>query len=56
MVAIPFKRKTKKIFCTKVASKIARTASQYHGYKELVKEICGKDISKNNKAIGEIQI
>ena len=36
----------KKIFCTKLASKIARTASQYHGYKELVKEICGKDISK----------
>ena len=36
----------KKIFCTKLASKIARTASQYHGYKDLVKEICGKDISK----------
>ena len=46
--------KPKKVFCTKIASKIARTASQYHGYKELVKEICGKDISKkNNKAIGK---
>ena len=41
--------KPKKIFCTKLASKIARTASQYHGYKELVKEICGKDISKKEQ-------
>ena len=39
----------KNIFCTKLASKIARTASQYHGYKELVKEICGKDISKKEQ-------
>ena len=39
----------KKIFCTKLASKIARTASQYHGYKELVKEMCGKDISKKEQ-------
>ena len=37
------------IFCTKLASKIARTASQYHGYKDLVKEICGKDISKKEQ-------
>ena len=39
----------KKIFCTKLASKIARTASQYHGYKDLVKEICGKNISKKQQ-------
>ena len=39
----------KKIFCTKLASKMARTASQYHGYKDLVKEICGKDISKKEQ-------
>ena len=39
----------KKIFCTKLASKIARTASQYHGYKDLVKELCGKDISKKEQ-------
>ena len=39
----------KKIFCTKVASKIARTASSTHGYKDLVKEICGKDISKKEQ-------
>ncbi len=39
----------KNIFCTKVASKIARTASSYHGYKDLVKEFCGKDISKKEQ-------
>ena len=39
----------KNIFCTKLASKIARTASQYHGYKDLVKEICKKDISKKEQ-------
>ena len=39
----------KNIFCTQVASKIARTASSYHGYKDLVKEFCGKDISKKEQ-------
>ena len=39
----------KKIFCTKLCSKIARTASTYHGYKDLVKELCGKDISKKEQ-------
>ena len=39
----------KNIFCTKLASKIARTASSYHGYKDLVKELCGKDISKKEQ-------
>ncbi len=39
----------KNIFCTKVASKIARTASSAHGYKDLVKELCGKDISKKEQ-------
>ena len=38
--------KPKKIFCTKIASKIARTASQYHGYKELVKEMIANDLRK----------
>ena len=36
----------KNIFCSKLASKIARTASSAHGYKDLVKELCSKDISK----------
>ena len=39
----------KNIFCTKVASKIARTASSFHGYKDLVKELCGKEISKKEQ-------
>ena len=44
----------KNIFCTKVASKIARTASSSHGYKDLVKEICEKIfLKKNNKVIGK---
>ncbi len=41
--------KPKKIFCTKLCSKIARTASSYHGYKDLVKELCKKDISKKEQ-------
>ena len=41
--------KPKNIFCTKVASKIARTASSFHGYKDLVKELCGKEISKKEQ-------
>ena len=41
--------KIENIFCTKLASKIARTASTSHGYKDLVKEICGKDISKKEQ-------
>ena len=39
----------KNIFCTKLASKIARTASQNHGYKDLVREIAGKEISKREQ-------
>ena len=41
--------KVENIFCTKLASKIARTASSSHGYRDLVKEICGKDISKKEQ-------
>tara|TARA_B100000902_G_scaffold261182_1_gene247460 strand:+ start:221 stop:838 length:618 start_codon:yes stop_codon:yes gene_type:complete len=39
----------KNIFCTKLCSKIARTASNFHGYKDLVKELCKKDISKKEQ-------
>ncbi len=39
----------KNIFCTKLCSKITRTASSYHGYKDLVKELCKKDISKKEQ-------
>ena len=43
------KAEPKNIFCTKLASKLARTASSMHGYKDLVKELCGKDISKKEQ-------
>ena len=43
------KVKPQNIFCTKLCSKIARTASNMHGYKDLVKELCGKDISKKEQ-------
>ncbi|MEB3315519.1 MAG: ribonuclease D [Candidatus Melainabacteria bacterium] len=33
-------------FCTKIASKIARTYTDKHGLKDLCKEVIGKDISK----------
>lgn len=38
--------KLKNVFCTKIGSKIARTYTDKHSYKELCKEIIGKDISK----------
>ena len=34
------------IFDTKIASKLCRTYSQYHGLKDLVLEFCGKKIDK----------
>ena len=36
-------------FVLNFAQKIARTASSAHGYKDLVKELCGKDISKKEQ-------
>ena len=36
----------KNIYCTKVSSKLARTFSEKHGLKDLVKEIIGVDMSK----------
>lgn len=37
------------IFCTKIASKLARTFSDKHGLKELVKEIIGVNMDKSNQ-------
>tara|TARA_B110000116_G_scaffold267093_1_gene278890 strand:+ start:84 stop:701 length:618 start_codon:yes stop_codon:yes gene_type:complete len=39
----------KNVWCSKIASKIVRTFSSNHGYKDLVKELCGKDISKKEQ-------
>lgn len=37
-------------FCTKIASKLARTYTDKHSLKELVKEIMGKDLSKTQQS------
>ena len=36
----------KNIYCTKIASKLARTYTDKHGYKDLCKELLNKSISK----------
>ena len=41
---------TKNIYCTKIASKLARTFSPNHGLKHLVKEILSMDISKEQQS------
>tara|TARA_B100000900_G_C20324650_1_gene611669 strand:+ start:60 stop:671 length:612 start_codon:yes stop_codon:yes gene_type:complete len=41
---------TRNVYCTKIASKLARTFSQSHGLKNLVKEILSIDISKEQQS------
>lgn len=38
------------IFCTKIASKIARTYSDKHGLKDICKEVVGKELNKNQQS------
>ncbi len=38
------------VFCTKIASKIARTYSDKHGLKDLCKEVIGKELNKNQQS------
>ena len=40
----------KNFFCTKVASKLIRTYSSQHGLKDLVKEILGIELDKNEQS------
>ena len=40
----------KSVYCTKLSSKIARTYSQGHGYKDLCKELLNIDISKKQQS------
>ena len=40
----------KNVYCTKISSKIARTYSQVHGYKDLCKELLNVDISKKQQS------
>ncbi len=38
------------VFCTKIASKMVRTYTDRHGLKDLVKELLGKEISKQQQS------
>lgn len=38
------------VYCTKIASKLARTYTDKHGLKELVKELLGKEVSKEQQS------
>ncbi len=40
----------KNIFCTKIASRLVRTYTDKHGLKELVKEFCDVDLSKQQQS------
>jgi ribonuclease D len=37
------------VFCTKIASKLARTYTDKHGLKDLCKEVLGKELNKNQQ-------
>ena len=38
------------VFCTKIASKLVRTYTDRHGLKDLVKELLGKELSKQQQS------
>ncbi len=38
------------IYCTKIASKLARTYTDRHGLKDTLKELCGVDMSKQQQS------
>lgn len=38
------------VYCTKIASKLVRTYTDRHGLKELVKELIGRDLSKEQQS------
>ena len=40
---------TQPVFCTKIASKLARTYTDRHGLKDLVKELCGVELDKSSQ-------
>lgn len=41
---------TAPVYCTKIASKLVRTYTDRHGLKELVRELLGQDISKQQQS------
>ncbi len=38
------------VFCTKIASKLIRTYTDRHGLKDLVSELLGKELSKQQQS------
>lgn len=46
MFALHLKVKTTPVYCTKIASKLARTYTDRHGLKDLTRELLGIDMSK----------
>ena len=44
-----FKIKIKNVYCTKIASKLVRTYTDKHGYKDLCSELLNKNISKSEQ-------
>jgi ribonuclease D len=42
--------KVNNVFCTKVASKLARTYTDKHGLKDLCKEVIGKELNKQQQS------
>jgi ribonuclease D len=38
------------VFCTKIASRLARTYTDKHGLKDLVREVLGQDLSKQQQS------
>lgn len=38
------------VYCTKIASKLARTYTDRHGLKDVVKELLGRDVSKEQQS------
>ena len=45
-----YKINIQNIYCTKIASKLARTYTDKHGYKDLCSELLGKSISKTEQS------
>ncbi len=41
---------TSPLYCTKIASKLVRTYTDRHGLKDLVKELLGRDVSKEQQS------
>jgi len=50
MFLLHLKVLTAPVYCTKIASKLARTYTDRHGLKDLVKEVLGVDISKTQQS------